>query len=123
MRRCLLCLLGVAAIFQIATAAAEPIMFDIAQAEVAYDQRTGEPLVSFRFTPASARKFAEFTLQNVGHPAEMRVDGKALSRPVIREPIMGGNGQISGHLSVQEARDLAARLSSGTQLEIEAMAN
>jgi hypothetical protein len=51
----LACLLAVATIFGIAAAAAEPVLLDIAQAEVAYDQRTGEPLVSFRFTPDSAR--------------------------------------------------------------------
>jgi preprotein translocase subunit SecD len=110
--------LSVAAIFWIAAAAAEPLMFDIAQAELAYDQRTGEPLVSFRFTPDSARKFAQLTQQNVGHVIEMRVDGKVLSRPILQN-----SGQISGPLNAQEARDLAARLLSGTQLEIEAMAN
>ena len=116
-------MLGAVAILQIAAAAAEALLFDIAQAEVAYDQRTSEPVVSFRFTPDSARRFAEFTAQNVGRAAEMRVDGKVLSRPVIREPILGGSGQISGHLNVPEAQDLAARLMSGTKLEIEAMAN
>jgi preprotein translocase subunit SecD len=115
--------LAAATILQVAAAAAEPLMFDIAQAEVGYDQRNGEPVVSFRFTPDSARKFAQFTARNVGHAAEMRVDGKAYSRPVIREPIMGGSGQIAGHLSVQDAKDLAARLSAGAQLEIEAVAN
>jgi preprotein translocase subunit SecD len=116
-------MLAAATILGIAAAAAEPLLFDIAQAEVAYDQRTGEPVVSFRFTPDSARKFAEFTRRNVGHPAEMRVDGKALSRPVIREPILGGSGQISSHFSVPQAQDLAARLTGGTKLEIEAVAN
>jgi len=116
-------MLGAATILQIAAAAAEPLMFDIAQAELAYDQRSGQPLVSFRFTPDSAHKFAEFTLRNVGRVMELRVDGKVLSRPVIREPILQGVGQISGPLSVQETKDLAARLSAGTQLEIEAVAN
>jgi preprotein translocase subunit SecD len=116
-----LCVLLIAAIDRIAPA--DPLLFDVARAELAFDQRTGEPLVSFRFTPESARRFAEFTQRNVGHVAEMRVDGKVLSRPVIREPITGGNGQISGHLSAQEAQDLAARLTGGTKLEIEALAN
>jgi SecD/SecF fusion protein len=53
----------------------------------------------------------------------LRVDGKVYSRPVIREPILGGSGQISGHLSVPEAQALAARLAGGAKLEIEAMAN
>jgi preprotein translocase subunit SecD len=117
------CVLGAATILQIATAAAEPLMFDVARAELAYDQRTGEPIVSFRFAPDSARKFAAFTAQNIGHTTEIRVDGKVLSRPVIREPILQGSGQILGHFSVQEAQDLAARLSTGTQLEIGAVAN
>jgi preprotein translocase subunit SecD len=117
------CLLGAATIFQIAAATAEPLMFDLAKAELAYDQRTGEPIVSFRFTSASGQKFAEFSARNVGRMTEMRVDGKVLSRIVIREPILQGSGQISGHFSVQEAQDLAARLSAGTQLEIEAVAN
>jgi preprotein translocase subunit SecD len=115
--------LAAATIFGIAAAVAEPLLFDIAQAEVAYDQRTGEPVVSFRFTPDSARKFGEFTQRNVGRAAEMRVDGKVLSRPVIREPILGASGQISSHFSVPEAQDLAARLTGGTKLEIEAVAN
>jgi preprotein translocase subunit SecD len=117
------CVLGVAAILQIAAAAGEPLLFDIAQAEVAYDQRTSEPVVSFRFTPDSARRFAEFTQHNVGHVIELRVDGKVLSRPVIREPILQNSGQISGHLSVPEATALVARLTGGAKLEIEAMAN
>jgi preprotein translocase subunit SecD len=116
-------MLAVATIFGIAAAAAEPVLFDIAQAEVAYDQRSGEPVVSFRFTPDSARKFGELTQRNVGHVIELRVDGKVLSRPVIREPILQGVGQISSHFSVQDAQDLAARLASGTKLEIEAVAN
>jgi preprotein translocase subunit SecD len=117
------CALGAATILQVAAAAAQPLKFDIAQAEVAYDQRSGEPVVSFRFTPDSAHKFAEFTQRNVGHMMEMRVDGKVLSRPVIRDPLLQGVGQISGPFSVRDAQDLAARLAAGTQLEIEAVAN
>jgi preprotein translocase subunit SecD len=114
-------LLGAAAMLGVARA--EPLIFDVAKAELAYDQRTSEPIVSFRFTADSARKFAEFTAQNIGRPAEIRVDGKALARPVIREPILGGAGQISGHFSEPEARNLAARLSAGAKIEIEAVAN
>jgi preprotein translocase subunit SecD len=116
-------MLSAATIAGIAIAVAEPLLLEVGQGELAYDQRTHEPVVSFRFTPDSARKFAQFTLQNVGRAFEMRVDGKAYSRPVIREPILQGTGQISGLLSEQEARDLAARLSAGTKLEIEAVAN
>jgi hypothetical protein len=54
----LACALGFATIFQVASTAAAPLMFDVAQAEVAYDQRTREPIVAFRFAPDSARRLA-----------------------------------------------------------------
>ena len=104
-------------------APAEPLLFDVTQASPGFDQRTNEPLVTFCFTAESARKFARFTSENVGRAAEIRLDGKVLSRPIIREPILGGTGQLSGSFTVEQARDLAARLSAGTKLEIEAVAN
>jgi preprotein translocase subunit SecD len=117
------CVIAGAVSLLIATAAAaEPLLFDVAQANPGFDQRTNEPIVSFRFTPESARKFAQFTSENVGRAAEIRLDGKVLSRPIIQGPILGGTGQISGSFTVEQARDLAARLSAGTKLEIEAVA-
>jgi len=41
------------------------------------------------------------------------LDNKVITAPVIREPILGGTGQISGNFSVQEANDLAILLRSG----------
>lgn len=106
----LVCGLGIATIFQIAAAQAEPVLFDVAQAAVSHDQRTAEPIVTFRLTEASARAFTEFTGQNIGRVAEIRVHGKVLARIVIRAPTLGGSGQIPGLLSEDAARDLAAAL-------------
>ena len=64
-------------------------------------------------SPASQKSFTELTQKNVGRKLAIRVDGQILSAPVIREPILGGSGQISGHFTEQQARDIAARLSSG----------
>jgi preprotein translocase subunit SecD len=116
-------LAGIISLPLAAAVAADPLLFDVAQANPGFDQRTNAPTVTFRFTPESARKFAQFTSENVGRAAEIRLDGKVLSRPVIREPILGGTGQISGSFTVEQARDLAARLAAGTKLEIEAVAN
>ena len=41
------------------------------------------------------------------------LDNKIISAPVIREPILGGNGQISGNFTFQSATDLALLLRSG----------
>jgi SecD/SecF fusion protein len=96
------------------------VAFDVAGADLGFDQRTGAPIVVFRLTEPSALRFAELTARNVGKPLAIRVDGRVLSKPVIREPIRGGSGQISGDLSVEEARDVANRLASGAaKLEFE----
>jgi preprotein translocase subunit SecD len=104
--------------------AAEQLAVDVAQAEVAFDRRTGEPMVAFALTESSRRLFAELTARNVGRALVIRVDGRVLSKPVVREPILGGAGQISGGFSVDEAKDIAGRLSSGAaKLEFEAVAD
>lgn len=41
------------------------------------------------------------------------LDNQVISAPVIREPIIGGSGQISGNFSVQGANDLAVLLRAG----------
>jgi len=41
------------------------------------------------------------------------LDGKVISAPVIREPILGGSGQISGNFTITEAQDLALLLRAG----------
>jgi preprotein translocase subunit SecD len=103
-------------------AVAEPLVLEVARAEVNFDQRTREPVVAFKMTGSSQRLFAAFTSKNVGRKAEFRVDGRALMAPVIREPILGGSGQISAGFKLDEAKDLADRLSSGrAKLEVEAV--
>jgi preprotein translocase subunit SecD len=86
---------------------------DLVDAQPGFDQRTSEPIVSFRFNSAGARKFAEATQANVGKPFAIVLDNKVISAPVIREPILGGSGQISGNFTVQSANDLAILLRAG----------
>jgi SecD/SecF fusion protein len=69
---------------------------------------------------ASGKLFAALTQANIGRKFALRIDGQSVSEPVIREPIFGGTGQISGHFTVQQARDTTARLLSGkSKLEME----
>ena len=58
-------------------------------------------------------QFGDITQANVGKPFAIVLDGKVLSAPVIREPIIGGAGQISGSFTVQQTTDLAALLRAG----------
>ena len=78
-----------------------------------FDPNTREPVVTFRFNTNGARRFAEATQANVGRPFAIVLDNKVISAPVIREPILGGSGQISGSFTVQEANDLAILLRAG----------
>jgi preprotein translocase subunit SecD len=86
---------------------------ELTDAQPGFDQRSGEPIVSFRFNTSGSRKFAQATSENVGQPFAIVLDNKVISAPVIREPITGGSGQISGSFTVQQANDLAILLRAG----------
>jgi preprotein translocase subunit SecD len=86
---------------------------DLTDAQPGFDQRTSEPIVSFRFNTSGARKFAQVTQESVGKPFAIVLDNEVISAPVIREPILGGSGQISGSFTVQSANDLAILLRAG----------
>ena len=86
---------------------------DLSDAQTGFDQRTGEPVVNFKFNSAGARKFAQATTENVGQRFAIVLDNQVISAPVIREPIIGGQGQISGSFTVQSANDLSILLRAG----------
>jgi len=86
---------------------------DLVDAQPGFDSRTNEPIITFRFNQSGARKFGRFTKDNVGSPFAIVLDNKVLSAPVIREPILGGSGQISGNFTVESANNLAIQLRSG----------
>jgi preprotein translocase subunit SecD len=82
-------------------------------AQPSFDQRNGQPVVSFKFNTVGSRKFAQATTENVKQPFAIVLDNKVISAPVIQEPITGGQGQISGNFTVQQANDLAILLRAG----------
>ncbi len=86
---------------------------DLIDAQPGTDQRTGEWVVNFRFNSAGARRFANATRDNVGRPFAIVLDNRVISAPNIREPILGGAGQISGSFTAQTANDLAILLRAG----------
>jgi SecD/SecF fusion protein len=87
---------------------------DLADAQPGFDSRNNEPVINFRFNQTGARKFGNFTKDNVGRPFAIVLDDKVLSAPVIREPILGGSGQISGNFTVESTTRLAVQLRSGS---------
>jgi len=99
---------------------AEPLMLEVTEAEVAYDARNSQPLVSFRLSESSRKAFADFSAQHVGQKVDIRVDGNSVMTVVIREPITGGVGQILA-TSADGARQLTTRLKSKAPLTVEAL--
>jgi preprotein translocase subunit SecD len=73
----------------------------------------GQPVVSFRFDTRGAMQFGEVTRANVGQFLAIVLDGKVISAPRIREPILGGSGVITGNFTTQQAQDLALLLRAG----------
>ena len=85
----------------------------LVDAQASFNSQTNEPVVSFRFDSKGSQRFGQATQQNVGKPFAIVLDNAVLSAPVIREPILGGSGQISGSFSVKGANDLAVLLRAG----------
>ncbi len=86
---------------------------NLVDAQPSFDQQTNEPIITFQFDTAGARKFGDVTTKNVGRPFAIVLDDEVISAPNIREPILGGRGQISGSYTVQSANDLAVLLRAG----------
>jgi preprotein translocase subunit SecD len=86
---------------------------DIADASPGFASGTNQPIASFRFNARGARRFAHLTADNIGRPFAIVIDDRVMSAPVIREPITGGSGQISGNFTLQEANTVAMLLRSG----------
>lgn len=86
---------------------------DLVDAQAQVNSQSGEWVVSFRFDTSGAQKFAAATTANVGHQFAIVLDNKVVSYPNIREPIVGGSGQISGSFDAKSASELALLLRAG----------
>ncbi len=83
------------------------------QAAMAFDPDTGRPMVTFAFDRQGAVTFAEITAANIGQRFAVVLDGQVLTAPVIQSVIPGGQGQITGNFTPEEAQTLAVLLTSG----------
>jgi len=86
----------------------------LSDARVSLDTRMGgEPYVSISFNTEGAKLFDEVTAANVKKRLAIILDNTVYSAPVIQERISGGNAQITGNFSMDEAKDLSIVLKAG----------
>ncbi len=85
----------------------------LVDAQPGFDQRTNEPIVTFRFDNKNSQRFCKYSSANVGKRFAIVLDDTSISAPVIRDAICGGSGQISGSFTAQSANDLAVLMRAG----------
>ncbi|MDM8335642.1 protein translocase subunit SecD [Wolbachia pipientis] len=73
----------------------------------------GKPTVHFKFDSIASKRLAKITKENVGKPFAIVLDNTVLTMPTIREPILNGEGEISGNFTEKQASELAILLKSG----------
>tara|TARA_Y100000817_G_scaffold298536_1_gene275822 strand:- start:362 stop:1915 length:1554 start_codon:yes stop_codon:yes gene_type:complete len=86
---------------------------NLIDAQPRYDNLNNEPIVAFSLDRLGSQRFGRATTQNIGKKIAIILDDEAISAPVIRDAITGGNGTISGNFTFQGATDLALLLRSG----------
>ncbi len=77
-----------------------------------FDDR-GRPAIKMQMTPSGSRIWAKMTGDNVGKPIAIVLDDVVYSAPNVIGAIEGGNSEISGNFTVEEAQDLSNILKSG----------
>jgi len=83
------------------------------RAELVFDRTALAPSVNIVFNSDGAKLFEDLTAANVGKRIGIYLDGRPISAPNVREKITGGNAQITGNFTTEEAQQLVRRLNSG----------
>ncbi len=86
---------------------------DLKSAGVVYDSQNGKPAISLQFTKEGGDKFAEITGKNIGRELPIILDDQVISAPVVQGQITGGDAQISGTFTIEEAKQLSVQLNAG----------
>ncbi len=81
--------------------------------QVSVIQNRGENQIAFNLDSDGAKKFREYTTNNVGKYLAIVLDKEVISIPVVHQAITNGQGTISGQFTSEEAGDLAVQLRYG----------
>ena len=85
----------------------------ITDARADFGQTSAYANVSMTMNAEGARDWQRITRDNIGKSIAIVLDGYVYSFPTVQNEIAGGNSQITGNFTVEEAKDLANTLNSG----------
>ncbi len=85
----------------------------ITDARADFGQTSAYANVSMSMNAEGARDWQRITRDNIGKSIAIVLDGYVYSFPTVQNEIAGGNSQIMGNFTVEEAKDLANTLKSG----------
>ena len=88
---------------------------DLKTTSVVTSSSTGQLVIAITFTEQGRRRFAEVTRQNIDHQLAIIIDGRVYSAPLIRDKISGGQAEITGDFTRNEAEDLSRRINETLQ--------
>ena len=84
----------------------------IEEAKQDYDE-VGRPAIKMQMNTTGSKAWARLTGKNVGRPIAIALDDIVYTAPNVNGVIEGGNSEISGNFTVEEAQDLSNILKSG----------
>ena len=85
----------------------------ITDARADFGQTSAYANVSMSMNAEGAKAWQRITKENIGKSVAIVLDGFVYSFPTVQNEIAGGNSQITGNFTVEEAKDLANTLKSG----------
>ena len=85
---------------------------DLNKAAVGTDA-AGKWLISLEFSGKGANKFAKLTREFRGYPIAIYFNGESISEPVVQQEITGGQAQITGSFTHDEAKKIVDLLNAG----------
>lgn len=83
------------------------------RAYLSFDPNTNLPYVSLEYNEDGTKLLSEISKRNLGRPLAIFLDGQPISIPIVQDEIINGKAVISGQFTINEARELAGRLSAG----------
>jgi preprotein translocase subunit SecD len=85
----------------------------VKSASVRQDSTTGGIVVDVTMDAPGTKTWGDFTTKNVGKQVAIVLDGVVKSAPVVKDPILSGQTEISGSFTPDEAKSLATVLQTG----------